>query len=216
MTARNRSFACHAFVWTFVRFSIHPRFATLFVRCGSESSADPNLAKAITVLFYAGSRATLDETWHRNPNCAQPIIFHRGRLQSCGRRTAPDALLQRPNLSAPDDFIVHPDRFLPTFGHASSPSEEQARRNTMTAGYVGNRHAGLAGLGQYRQLLVQRVTAATLNAGKNFDSINTRHSRMTRLTPSSSLCSYVRFKWGPFHGPTASNITSGAYWIGWP
>jgi hypothetical protein len=22
---------------------------------------------------------------------------------------------------------------------------------------------------------------------------------MTRLTPSSSLCSYVRFKWGPLH-----------------
>lgn len=68
----------------------------------------------------------------------------------------------------------------------------------MTAGYVGNRHPGLRGFGQYRQLLIQRVTPATLDAGKNFDSINIRHSRMTRLTPSPSLCSYVRFKWGPF------------------
>jgi hypothetical protein len=69
----------------------------------------------------------------------------------------------------------------------------------MTAGYVGNRHPGLGGFGQYRQLLIQRVTPPTLDAGKNFDSINIRHSRMTRLTPSPSLCSYVRFKWGPFH-----------------
>ena len=68
----------------------------------------------------------------------------------------------------------------------------------MTAGYVGNRHPGLGGFGQYRQLLIQRVTPPTLDAGKNFDSINTGHSRMTRLTPSPSLCSYVRFKWGPF------------------
>ncbi len=66
----------------------------------------------------------------------------------------------------------------------------------MTAGYVGNRHPGLRGFGQYRQLLIQRVTPATLDAGKNFDSINIRHSRMTRLTPSPSLCSYVRCKWG--------------------
>src|SRR5271170_2710061 len=110
----------------------------------------------------------------------------------------PDALLQRPNLSATDHGIVHPNRFLPTFGHTASPPEEQARRNTMTAGYVGNRHPGLGGFGQYCQLLIQRVTPPTLDAGKNFDSINIRHSRMTRLTPSPSLCSYVRFKWGPF------------------
>ena len=68
----------------------------------------------------------------------------------------------------------------------------------MTAGDIGNRHPGLGCLGQNRQLLVQRVTSPTLDARKNFDSINTRHSRMTRLTPSPSLCSYVRFKGGPF------------------
>jgi len=96
----------------------------------------------------------------------------------------------------PDHGIVDPNRFLPTFGHTASPPEEQARRNTMTAGYVGNRHPGLGCFGQNRQLLVQRVPPATLDAGKNFDSINIRHSRMTRLTPSPSLCSYVRFKRG--------------------
>lgn len=79
----------------------------------------------------------------------------------------------------------------------------------MTAGYVGNRHPGLSCLGQYRQLLIQRVTPPTLDAGKNFDSINIRHSRMTRLTPSPSLCSYVRFKWGPFH-PANNALTNRA------
>ena len=76
----------------------------------------------------------------------------------------------------------------------------------MTAGYVGNRHPRLGCFGQNRQLLVQRVTPATLDAGKNFDSINTRHSRMTRLTPSSSLCSYVRSKWGPFQNHMRLNV----------
>lgn len=76
----------------------------------------------------------------------------------------------------------------------------------MTAGHIGNRHPGLGSLGQNREFLVQRVTPATLNAGKNFDSINTRHSRMTRLTPSSSLCSYVRLKWGPLQLATAAIV----------
>ena len=83
----------------------------------------------------------------------------------------------------------------------------------MTAGYVGNRHPRLGCFGQNRQLLVQRVTPATLDAGKNFDSINTRHSRMTRLTPSSSLCSYVRSKWGPLQEATqtAYRVSGGAF-----
>jgi|HubBroStandDraft_1064217.scaffolds.fasta_scaffold00591_16 hypothetical protein len=50
----------------------------------------------------------------------------------------------------------------------------------MTPDYVGNRHPGPGGFGHYCQLLVQRVPPATLNAGENFDSINTRRSRMTR------------------------------------
>ena len=60
----------------------------------------------------------------------------------------------------------------------------------MTAGNVGNRHPGLGRFRQDCQLLVQRVAPAALDAGKNFHSINIRHSRMTRLTPSPSLCSY--------------------------
>jgi len=68
----------------------------------------------------------------------------------------------------------------------------------MTAGHVGNRHAGLACLRQDRQLLIHRPAAPALDLREDFDSINAaRHSRITRRTPSSSLCSYVRFKWGP-------------------
>ena len=77
----------------------------------------------------------------------------------------------------------------------------------MTTGYVGNRHPGLRCLGQNCQLLVQRVTPSTLDAGKNFDSINIRHSRMTRLTPSPSLCSYVRSKRGLLHAAPATSKT---------
>jgi len=70
----------------------------------------------------------------------------------------------------------------------------------MTAGHVGNRHAGLACLRKDRQLLIHRPAAPALDLGEDFDSVNTaRHSRITRRTPSASLCSYVRFKWGPLH-----------------
>lgn len=69
----------------------------------------------------------------------------------------------------------------------------------MTPGYVGNRHPGDRRLGQYRQLLIHRVPPTTLDAGKDFNSIyGTRHSRMPRLTPSLSLCAYVRSKRGRF------------------
>ncbi len=41
------------------------------------------------------------------------------------------------------------------------------------------------------------MPAPALDTGKDLYSINTvRHSRMTRLTPSSYLYGYVRFKWG--------------------
>jgi hypothetical protein len=41
-----------------------------------------------------------------------------------------------------------------------------------------------------------------LDLREDFDSINTaRHSRITRPTPSASLCSYVRLKWGPLQNP---------------
>ena len=70
----------------------------------------------------------------------------------------------------------------------------------MTPGYIGNRHAGRGCLGQYRQLLIQRVPPTTLDPGEHFHSINrTRHSRTPRLTPSLSLCGYVRSKRGLLH-----------------
>ena len=70
----------------------------------------------------------------------------------------------------------------------------------MTAGNKRNRHSGLGRFLQNRQLLVRRIPATALDSGKHFDSISmTGHSRMTRLTPSSYLYGYVRFKWGPLH-----------------
>ena len=75
----------------------------------------------------------------------------------------------------------------------------------MTAGDIGNRHAGSGGLGQYRQLLIHRVSTTTLDAGEHFNSIcGTRHSRTPRLTPSLSVCGYVRSKRGLLQCPTAS------------
>jgi hypothetical protein len=71
----------------------------------------------------------------------------------------------------------------------------------MAAGHVGNRHAGLARLRQDRQLLIHRPATSALDLREDFDSVNiARHSRITRRTPSASLCSYVRFKLGPLQG----------------
>ena len=45
-----------------------------------------------------------------------------------------------------------------------------------------------------------RIASAPLNAGQYFHSIYTHsHSRMPRLTPSLSPCSYVRSTWGLLH-----------------
>src|SRR5215468_6765836 len=109
-----------------------------------------------------------------------------------------DTLLQLANLSPGDHLIVRPDRFFAAFGHSPPPPEDQAGRNTMTAGHVGNRYARLSCFRQDRQLLIHRPAASALDLREDFNSVNTaRHSRITRRTPSSSLCSYVRFKWGP-------------------
>jgi len=59
-----------------------------------------------------------------------------------------DPLLQLSNLS-PGDLIVRLDCLLPAFGHAPSPPEDQAGRNTMTAGRAGIDMPGC--LGQDRQ-----------------------------------------------------------------
>ena len=61
----------------------------------------------------------------------------------------------------------------------------------MPAGYEGNRHSRLRGLRHCSQLLLQRVSPAALDSREDFNSINCiRHRRITRLTPSPSLCSY--------------------------
>jgi hypothetical protein len=67
----------------------------------------------------------------------------------------------------------------------------------MTAGYIGNRHSRLHGFLNNGHLLLCGIPAPALNPGKHFDSISVRrHSRMTRLKPSSYLSDCVRFKWG--------------------
>jgi hypothetical protein len=77
----------------------------------------------------------------------------------------------------------------------------------MTAGHVGNRHPRLGGFGHGSELLLHRVTPASLDPGEDLNSICCiRHSRITRRTPSPSLCSYVRLKWGPFHNATRSSL----------
>ena len=61
----------------------------------------------------------------------------------------------------------------------------------MLAGHEGNRHSGLGGLRHRRQLLPQRISTPALHSREHFNSINSiRHRRITRLTPSPSLCSY--------------------------
>jgi len=80
----------------------------------------------------------------------------------------------------------------------------------MTAGNKRNRHSGLGCFLQNRHLLIRRIPTAALDTGKHLYSINTiRHSRMTRLTPSSYSCGYVRLKWGLLHLPTAGRIGCG-------
>jgi hypothetical protein len=84
--------------------------------------------------------------------------------------------------------IVRPDRFFPAFAHAAPPTEDQAGTYTMTAGNIRNRHPGLRCFLHNSKLLIRRVLTTALDTGKDFYSINTvRHSRTTRLTPSSYL-----------------------------
>ena len=79
----------------------------------------------------------------------------------------------------------------------------------MTAGNKRNRHSGLGRFLQNRQLLIRRIPTTALHAGKHFNSISIiRHSRMPRLTPSSYLYGYVRFKRGPLHPSTSARTVS--------
>jgi hypothetical protein len=75
----------------------------------------------------------------------------------------------------------------------------------MLAGYEGNRHSGLGGLRHRCQLLLQRISTPALHSREHFNSINSiRHRRITRLTPSPSLCSYGPVEMGA--APSTFNI----------
>ena len=77
----------------------------------------------------------------------------------------------------------------------------------MPAGYEGNRHPRLGGLRHRSQLLLQRVSPAALDSCEDFNSINCiRHRRITRLTPSPSLCSY---------GPVEMGAAPRVFFTGW-
>jgi len=78
----------------------------------------------------------------------------------------------------------------------------------MTAGNIRNRHPGLGCLLDHGKLLIRRVPAPALDAGKDFYSINTvRHSRKTRRTPSSYLMRLCPVQIG------AAPIGVSAYWF---
>jgi len=77
----------------------------------------------------------------------------------------------------------------------------------MLAGYKGNRHSWLGGFCHCRQLLLHGISTSALHAGEDFNSINcVRHRRITRLTPSPSLCSYGPVEMGA--APAAEALRS--------
>ena len=100
----------------------------------------------------------------------------------------PDALLEGLDLRGTDDLLINPDRFLPTLGHAPSPVQQQGGRNTMLPSHIGNGDPGPRGFLQDRPLLVDGIPSTALNTRINLKTLCIRrHSRMTRLTPSSYL-----------------------------
>ena len=99
-----------------------------------------------------------------------------------------DALLEGFDLGESDYFFIDPDRLFPTLGHAPSPVKQQGGRNTMLPSHIGNRDPGPKGFLQDPRLLIDGMPPATLNTGINLNTLCIRrHSRMTRLTPSSYL-----------------------------
>jgi hypothetical protein len=76
-------------------------------------------------------------------------------LPTRGSLELSDALLQHPNLGTGDDLWSAP-----------SPAEDQAGRNTMTAGHIGNRHPQLCGFGQHGEplpLIRRRATSTCIS-----------------------------------------------------
>ncbi len=99
-----------------------------------------------------------------------------------------DTPLEVFHLLRPDDVFIDPDRFLPALGHAPSPVKQQGGRNAMLPRYIGNGDPGPRGLLHDPQLLVDGIPPTALNTRINLNTLCIqRHSRMTRLTPSSYL-----------------------------
>jgi hypothetical protein len=92
------------------------------------------------------------------------------------------------------------DRQWPDSSCYCGPRGRRIRRNfKLSVPNAGRPDAARLGcFGKDRQFLIHRPASPALDLREDFDSINTaRHSRITRRTPSASLCSYVRLKWGP-------------------
>lgn len=81
----------------------------------------------------------------------------------------------------------------------------------MLAGHKRNRHSRLGGFRHRRQLLLYRISTSALYAGEHLNSINcVRHSRITRRTPSPSLCSYGPVEMGA--APLIAAVHSDVLW----
>ena len=67
----------------------------------------------------------------------------------------------------------------------------------MLSSHIGNGDPGPRGFLQDPQLLVDGIPSTALNTRINLNTLCIRrHSRMTRLTPSSIYDNTVRSKWG--------------------
>ena len=99
-----------------------------------------------------------------------------------------DASLKSFDLGGAHDFLIDPDRSLFALGHAPSPVEQQRGRNTMLPSHIGNGDHGLRDFLHSPQLLVDGIPSIPMDSRINLNTLCIRrHSRMTRLTPSSYL-----------------------------
>jgi hypothetical protein len=113
-----------------------------------------------------------------------------------------DTAFQFTDAAQGDNFLVSPDGFLATFGHATPPLKQQAGRNAMKPGDGRDRHARLHGLFNQPNLLLGSVAPTALHAGDDFNTINRlRHRRMPRLNPRPSRLRHVSGRIGGWSKP---------------
>jgi DNA end-binding protein Ku len=75
-------------------------------------------------------------------------------------------------------------------------AKQQTGRNTMTAGYIGNRHPRLRRFLHKGHLLIRRISTPALDTGKHFYSIsNIRHGRMFHGYSSYVRCDGLCILW---------------------